>query len=68
MSQLDEDMTQTKQALIDIIGKEATDEIMASKDKVGAIKKNNPQLKKKQKSISKMRKMNELWHVKHLMN
>ncbi len=47
MSQLDEDMAQTKQALIDIIGEEAADEIMASNDKVGAIKKEQSAVKEK---------------------
>ena len=49
MSQLDEDMAQTKQALIDIIGEEAADEIMASNDKVGAIKKEQSAVKEKAK-------------------
>lgn len=49
MSQLDEDMAQTKQALIDIIGEEAADEIMASKDKVGAIKKEQSAVEEKAK-------------------
>lgn len=49
MSQLDEDMAQTKQALIDIIGEEAADEIMASNDKVGAIKKEQSAVEEKAK-------------------
>lgn len=49
MSQLDEDMAQTKQALIDIIGEEATEEIMASNDKVGAIKKEQSAVEEKAK-------------------
>ncbi len=49
MSQLDEDMAQTKQALIDIIGEEAADEIMASNDKVSAIKKEQSAVEEKAK-------------------